>query len=81
MDANILGIFIFAAEGHIVEANDAFLRMVGYDREDVVAGRLRWTRANGAASTSARADTIAVDRANARSRRPRGAELDKAALS
>ena len=41
-DANIIGIFIFDREGRIVEANDAFLRMVGYDREDVIAGRVRW---------------------------------------
>jgi PAS domain S-box-containing protein len=43
VDANIIGIFIFDLEGRIVEANDAFLQLVGYDREDVVAGRLHWT--------------------------------------
>ena len=43
VDANIIGIFIWELEGRIVEANDAFLRMVGYDREDLVAGRVRWT--------------------------------------
>jgi PAS domain S-box-containing protein len=44
VDANIIGIFIrfIPADGAIVEANDAFLRMVGYDREDLVSGRLRW---------------------------------------
>jgi PAS domain S-box-containing protein len=42
VDANIIGIVIFALEGQIIEANDAFLHMVGYDREDLVAGRLRW---------------------------------------
>ena len=30
-------------EGQILEANDAFLRMVGYDREDLLAGRIHWT--------------------------------------
>ena len=30
-------------EGRILEANDAFLSMVGYDREDLAAGRVRWT--------------------------------------
>ena len=34
VDANIIGIFIWDFEGRIIEANDAFLRMVGYDRED-----------------------------------------------
>ncbi|MEA2768220.1 MAG: hypothetical protein QOD93_1182, partial [Acetobacteraceae bacterium] len=43
VDANIIGIFFWESEGHIFEANDAFLRMVGQDREDLVAGRLRWT--------------------------------------
>ena len=43
VDANIIGIFIWDFDGRILEANDAFLRMVGYDREDLAAGRLRWT--------------------------------------
>src|SRR5450432_1576284 len=43
VDANILGIFIGHVEGAIIEANDAFLRMVQYGREDVVSGRLHWT--------------------------------------
>src|SRR5271163_743597 len=43
VDANIIGIFIWDLDGHILEANDAFLYMVGYDREDLASGRLRWT--------------------------------------
>ncbi len=43
VDANIIGIFIWNLEGRILEANDAFLRMVGYDREDLASGRVRWT--------------------------------------
>ena len=43
VDANIIGIFIWDLDGRIIEANDAFLRMVGYDREDLAAGRMRWT--------------------------------------
>ena len=46
IDANIIGIFIGDFEGHILQANDAWLRIVGYDREDLVAGRLRWTDLN-----------------------------------
>ena len=41
--ANIIGIIIWDLEGRILEANDAFLRMVGYDREDLASGRLQWT--------------------------------------
>jgi PAS domain S-box-containing protein len=43
VDANIIGIILWKHEGPILEANDAFLRIVGYDREDLLAGRLRWT--------------------------------------
>ena len=43
VDSNIIGIFIWDFEGRILEANDAFLRIVGYDREDLASGRLRWT--------------------------------------
>src|SRR5208283_1203765 len=43
VDSNIIGIFIWKLEGQIVEANDAFLRIVGYDREDLVTGRLNAT--------------------------------------
>src|ERR1700743_1549177 len=34
VDANVVGIFIADFDGRILEANDAFLRMVEYDRED-----------------------------------------------
>jgi PAS domain S-box-containing protein len=43
VDANIVGVLISNLEGPIFEANDAFLQMVQYRREDVTSGRLRWT--------------------------------------
>ena len=43
VDANILGIFIWNLEGAIVEANEAFLHMLKYGRDDVASGRVRWT--------------------------------------
>jgi PAS domain S-box-containing protein len=43
VDSNIIGIFIWDFEGQILEANEAFLHMVGYDHEELVAGRIRWT--------------------------------------
>jgi PAS domain-containing protein len=43
VDANIMGIFVWDVEGRILEANDAFLHIIGYDREDLAAGRVRWT--------------------------------------
>jgi PAS domain S-box-containing protein len=42
VDSNILGIFIWNRDGQIVDANQAFLRIVGYDRNDLVSGRLHW---------------------------------------
>jgi PAS domain S-box-containing protein len=43
VDANIVGIVMWNLEGAITDANEAFLRMVQYDREDLVSGRVRWT--------------------------------------
>ena len=42
IDANIMGIFIWHLDGRIVDANEAFLRIVGYGRDDLSSGRLRW---------------------------------------
>ncbi|HEY9599436.1 MAG TPA: PAS domain S-box protein, partial [Cyanophyceae cyanobacterium] len=41
-DANIIGVISAHTRGGITEANDAFLKMVGYTREDLLAGRVRW---------------------------------------
>jgi PAS domain S-box-containing protein len=43
VDADIIGITIWNLDGRILEANDAFLRMTGYDREDIASGRLNQT--------------------------------------
>ncbi|WP_429559840.1 trifunctional serine/threonine-protein kinase/ATP-binding protein/sensor histidine kinase [Paraburkholderia youngii] len=40
VDANIIGINVWNADGNILEANDVFLRMVGYDRDDLAVGRI-----------------------------------------
>jgi PAS domain S-box-containing protein len=42
VNANILGIFIWDLEGAIVEANEAFLHVLHYGREDLDSGRVRW---------------------------------------
>jgi len=42
VDANILGITTWNVEGAILASNEAFLRMVQYDHDDVTAGRVRW---------------------------------------
>src|SRR6202008_232394 len=43
VDANILGITTWNVEGAIVASNEAFLRMVQYDHEDIASGQVRWT--------------------------------------
>jgi PAS domain S-box-containing protein len=43
VDANIIGIIIWTLDGRVLEANDAFLGMLGYERADLVSGRVRWT--------------------------------------
>ena len=40
IDSNLAGIVFFDLEGHAIEANDAYLRIVGYDREDLREGRI-----------------------------------------
>jgi len=43
VDANVIGIFVGTDDGGVVEANDAFLRMVGYTRQEFRAAGVRWT--------------------------------------
>jgi PAS domain S-box-containing protein len=43
VDSNIIGILIGNPDGHVQEANQAFLQIVGYDQADLAAGRLRRT--------------------------------------
>lgn len=42
LDSNMVGIFFWTVTGAIVDANDAFLRLVGYTRENLVSGALSW---------------------------------------
>jgi len=42
VDSNIIGVFVGDFDGRILEANDAFLGIVGFDREDLAAGRINW---------------------------------------
>ena len=41
VESNIIGVIVANMDGAIAEANDAFLTMVGYSQEDLLAG-LRW---------------------------------------
>src|SRR5712672_2436002 len=59
VDSNIIGIFIGDSRGGILEANDAFLDLLGYGREDLVSGRIRWTKLTPAEWAAADQDAIA----------------------
>jgi PAS domain S-box-containing protein len=41
-DAGIIGVLVGDFRGTILDANDALLAMVGYTREEVLSGRVRW---------------------------------------
>ena len=43
VDSNIVGVLIWDLDGQIREANDAFLNMLQYGRDDLVSGGVRWT--------------------------------------
>src|SRR5690606_4074169 len=42
LEIETVGVIYFTTEGGITGANDAFLRMSGYTREDLAAQRIRW---------------------------------------
>ncbi len=53
--SNVIGI-ISADSDVVLEANDAFLRMMGYSREDLFAGRIRWRDVTLSASSDKDSD-------------------------
>jgi PAS domain S-box-containing protein len=42
VSTNIIGIFIATPEGLISDANDKYLEITGYTREDIAAGKINW---------------------------------------
>ena len=44
VESNMMGVFFCEVQGQIAEANDAFLHMVGYSRDDLQKGELNWER-------------------------------------
>jgi len=59
VDSNIIGIFIGDSRGGILEANEAFLDMLGYSHEDLISGRIRWTKLTPAEWAAADQDALA----------------------
>jgi PAS domain S-box-containing protein len=44
MEISSVGIIFFTADGRLTGANDTFLRMSGYTREDLATNRIRWDK-------------------------------------
>lgn len=42
-ESNLLGIFILDAKGVITNANNAFLKIVGYTQKELIKGNLKWS--------------------------------------
>ena len=60
IDSNIIGIIIWSHDGRITDANETFLRMVGYSRADLVAGQVSWIELTPAEWRSADAQRLAM---------------------
>jgi hypothetical protein len=43
VDANIIGIFTWHTDGQVFDANEEFLRIIGYSRDDLASRALRWS--------------------------------------
>ncbi|KJC35306.1 histidine kinase [Bradyrhizobium sp. LTSP857] len=57
VDSNIIGILFWDADGNISYANDAFLSMTGYSRQELVSGAVSWKE-----MTPAKHETLDVER-------------------
>jgi PAS domain S-box-containing protein len=59
VDSNIIGIMIWDFQGRIIEANEAFLNMLGYSREELISGRIGWAELTPAEWAGADQDALA----------------------
>jgi PAS domain S-box-containing protein len=41
-DSGVIGVVFWTRDGQVVDANDAFLNIVGYTREELVSGHVSW---------------------------------------
>jgi PAS domain S-box-containing protein len=41
-DSGVIGVVFWTRDGVLTNANDAFLRMLGYTREELASGKVRW---------------------------------------
>jgi len=57
--SGIVGLLISEGDGRIVEANDAFLQIIGYTRADLDAGRIAWPALTPAESMARSQEALA----------------------
>lgn len=43
VESNVIGVFFWSRSGRISDANEAFLGLVGYSREELLSGQFLWT--------------------------------------
>jgi PAS domain S-box-containing protein len=41
-ESNIIGVVVGDLKGKIIDANDAFLKLIGYSRQELASGTIRW---------------------------------------
>jgi PAS domain S-box-containing protein len=41
-ESGMLGVIFWNMDGKLIDSNDKFLQMLGYDREDLIEGRISW---------------------------------------
>src|SRR5262249_57938793 len=76
-DSDVVGVLYWTGDGRVAWANDEFLRLSGYSRADLAAGRLRWDRLTPPAWAARDAQMWAELRRRRRGR-PLGRELGPA---
>lgn len=42
VQSSLIGVFVATLDGRVLDANDAFLSIIGYTRDDLASGNLRW---------------------------------------
>ncbi|MFN8472682.1 MAG: PAS domain S-box protein [Anaerolineae bacterium] len=65
-DSNVIGIVYANFDGRIIEANDAYLRMMGYSREELDTGEIDWHERTPSEWRERDAEALAAMRATGR---------------
>jgi PAS domain S-box-containing protein len=63
--SNIIGLFFWNMEGMVTDANDEFLRIAGYSRQDLLSGHVGWTDMTPAEFRAADAHALEILRQGA----------------